>query len=243
MFGFVLQSSFGKNLLIEVEDEGPKDYHDTGTKHTHPPVWFNGMTNPPMQDYHENGIPHTHGPDSLFNHLENSSLTVKRLVTMRTNDSKIISQEDRKKAVQAKAEAGQDYHDTDYDHTHGPDNDQMLTDILDKIGKLQKKKIKESGNDYHETGYPHTHSPESEENWKNLEELLAKIPMKKKPKKADGVHSFDYHDTGFDHTHGPDSHEGNKKGRRNKHKKGRKQRRVHPTARTSTPEYSWGNAA
>ena len=185
-----------------------KDYHDTGTKHTHPPA---------PKDYHDNGIPHTHGPDSLFNHLGNRSLTHK-LSIMRTNDSKIISQEDRKKALQAKAEAGQDYHETGYDHTHGPDSDEAKyseNDSLESedkypgidkhleelLAKIPMKKKKKTGKDYHLTGYPHTHSPESAEKYEAIERLEKLLARKKKEA------GEDYHDTGYPHTHSPESEE------------------------------------
>ena len=171
---------------------------------------------------------------------------------MRTNDSKIISQEDRKKALQAKAEAGQDYHETGYDHTHGPDSDEAkysendslesedkypgidkhLEELLAKIPMKKKK----TGKDYHLTGYPHTHSPESAEKYEAIERLEKLLARKKKEA------GEDYHDTGYEHTHGPDSHEDKRKGRRNKHKRRRN------TAKKSTPKQkrvrpTWGNAA
>ena len=55
MLGFVVQSSFGKYLLVQTKDKAGEDFHEDGTKHTHKQD----------QDYHDTGFPHTHGPDSL----------------------------------------------------------------------------------------------------------------------------------------------------------------------------------
>ena len=118
----------------------------------------------------------------------------------------------------------EDYHETGFPHTHGPDSQE---------DNATHQTTPEAGQDYHDTGYYHTHSPESMEEGgndynssddvgenaaisKTLEELLANIG---KPKTKTGL---DYHDTGFDHTHRPKGRRNNKHTRNKKRKTSKK---------------------
>ena len=166
--GYVLQSSFGKYLLVETEDKdgaeaeqmpdeyGADDYHDNGTNHTH-------------DDYHEAGYPHTHGPI-----VNDPPLTLEDLENVK-----------EKLTTPNTLEAGQDYHDTGYYHTHSPDsregniesgNDSHSTEddgsneaisktLEDLLAKIPTKK--RTGKDYHDTGFAHTHSPKARRNNKH----------------------------------------------------------------------------
>ena len=203
--GCVLQSSFGKYLLVETQDKygveaeqmpdkygaGADDYHDDGTDHTHPPT----KTDLDQQKAKDNVMEST-------------------LTCFDQNGVEMCFD----------GEDGEDYHDTA--HNHSPDSHEE---------NATNQTTLEAGQDYHDTGYYHTHSPDSMEGnieggndshsteddgsneaiSKTLEDLLAKIPTKKRTGK-------DYHDTGFAHTHSPKARRNNKYTRNKKRKTSKK---------------------
>ena len=149
--GFVVQSSFGKYLLVKTKDKAGEDFHEDGTDHTHEQD----------QDYHDTGFPHTHGPDSLE---DNAAQTMAAEAGQDYHDAEYDHTHG----------PGSEEEESTMSNDHYP-LAEWMTDLLKKVGTKKKETGKkdgiysEPGNDYHDTGYPHTHSPESEEKYRAME--------------------------------------------------------------------------
>ena len=203
--GCVLQSSFGKYLLVETEDMegaeaeqmpdkyGADDYHDDGTgiKHNHQFIDYDEIYicreednnreekyKCPMHDAVDHEPIYFDTCDECAIFLENKKKKKKNKLTTTTTTNLIY-------------EDGSNHTLPTVKTTTTGNRKWTIIDYA-SMGVNVKKLKQINGNDYHDTGFPHTNSREDDAS------ALTTVEA-----------GQDYHDTGYYHTHSPDSQEGN----------------------------------